>query len=597
MLFVFHYSLFAFNSINNRAKMKPTPNFFLFFFIFLSSQSILAQQVGSPSGAEVYPISKSTISDQAMVVSPHPISSQVGLDILKQGGNAIDAAIAIQFAIAVVYPRAGNIGGGGLMVLRTKDGKFEALDYREKAPAKAGRDMYLDAQGNVVPRLSIEGHLAAGVPGTVAGMIAAHKKHGKLPFKVLIQPAIDLAKEGYKITQGEVDRLNGNQAAFKKYNAEDNALVKADPWKLGDVLVQPNLAATLERIQKKGKAGFYKGQTADYIVAEMGKGNGLISHQDLKNYDARWRQPVEADYKNYHIVSMPPPSSGGIIILQLMKIMERFPLAEWGFQSLNAVHLMAEAERRVYADRAQYMGDPDFFQVPQDSLLNDKYLRQRMSNYNPTQATPSKDILAGDFRSISKESFETEHTSVVDAKGNAVAVTTTLNSNFGNKVMVHGAGFLLNNEMDDFSAKAGVPNQFGLVGSEANSIQPNKRMLSAMSPTIVEKDGQLFLVLGAPGGSTIITAVFQVMMNVIEFGMPLDEAIKAGRFHNQWLPDEIWVEKAALTPELRKELELLGHKLREVNYMAVVKAIMRLPNGKLHGAGDPRNPDDDAKGY
>ncbi len=579
--------------------MKPSFTFFSFFLFSLLFQAILpskgyAQNVGQPG---VYPISKSTISDRAMVVAPHPIASQVGLDILKQGGNAVDAAIAVQFAIAVVYPRAGNIGGGGLMVLRTKDGKFNALDYREKAPGKAGRDMYLDSLGNVVPRLSTEGHMAAGVPGTVAGMIAAHKKYGKLPFKALIQPAIDLAKKGYAITQGEVDRLNGNQANFKKYNAEDNALVKAEPWKLGDLLIQPNLAATLERIQKKGKAGFYKGQTADYIVAEMARGNGLISLDDLKNYEARWREPVAANYKNYHIVSMPPPSSGGIIILQLMKMMERFPLAEWGFQSLNAVHLMAEAERRVYADRAQYMGDPDFFKVPQDSLLNDKYLRQRMANFNPTKATLSKDILAGDFRSINKESFETEHTSVVDAEGNAVAVTTTLNSNFGNKVMVHGAGFLLNNEMDDFSAKAGVPNQFGLVGSEANSIQPNKRMLSAMSPTIVEKDGQLFLVIGAPGGSTIITAVFQVMMNVMEFGMPIDEAIKAGRFHNQWLPDEIWVEKAALTPELRKELEQLGHKLREVNYMAVVKAILRLPNGKLQGAGDPRNPDDDAKGY
>lgn len=571
--------------------MESKRNFYSFFLTFLFAQPLMAQQGG------IYSISKSTISDRAMVVSPHPLSTQVGLDILKKGGNAIDAAIAVQFAMAVVYPRAGNIGGGGLMVLRKKDGSVDALDYREKAPSAANRDMYLDAQGNVVPRLSIEGHLASGVPGTVAGMIAAHKKHGKLSFKALIQPAIDLAQNGYRITQGEVDRLNSNQAVFKKYNDQDNALVKAEPWKLGDLLVQANLAATLKRIQKKGNAGFYKGKTADYIVAEMAKGQGLISLDDLKNYKARWRIPVEAKYKNYRIVSMPPPSSGGIIILQLMKIMERYPLAEWGFQSLNAVHLMAEAERRVYADRAQYMGDPDFAKVPQDSLLNAKYLRQRMANFNPTLATPSKDILAGDFRSIIKESFETEHTSVVDADGNAVAVTTTLNSNFGNKVMVHGAGFLLNNEMDDFSAKAGVPNQFGLVGSEANSIQPNKRMLSAMSPTIVEKDGQLFLVIGAPGGSTIITAVFQTMMNVIEFGKPLDEAIKAGRFHNQWLPDEIWVEKGALTPELRKELEGLGHKFREVNYMAVVKAIMRLPNGQLHGAADPRNPDDDAKGY
>lgn len=579
--------------------MKPSRIFFAFFLFSLLFQAYLPQigYAQNPVDTTLYAISKSTIADKAMVATPHPIASQVGLDILKKGGNAIDAAIAIQFAIAVVYPRAGNIGGGGLMVLRTKDGKFNALDYREKAPSKAHRDMYLDTAGNVVPRLSIDGHLAAGVPGTVAGMVAAHKKYGKLPFKTLIQPAIDLAKNGYAITQGEVDRLNGNQANFKKYNADDNALVKTEPWKLGDKLVQSNLAATLERIQKKRKAGFYEGETADYLVAEMARGNGLISHEDLKNYQARWRQPVEAQYKNYRIVSMPPPSSGGIIILQLMKIMEQYPLAEWGFQSLNAVHLMTEAERRVYADRAQYMGDPDFFRVPQDTLLNDRYLRQRMTNFNPTQATLSKDILAGDFKSISKESFETEHTSVVDAWGNAVAVTTTLNSNFGNKVMVHGAGFLLNNEMDDFSAKAGVPNQFGLVGSEANSIQPQKRMLSAMSPTIVEKDGQLFLVIGAPGGSTIITAVFQVMMNVIEFGLPIDEAIKAGRFHNQWLPDEIWVEKAALTPELRKELEQLGHKLREVNYMAVVKAIMRLPNGKLHGAADPRNPDDDAQGY
>lgn len=579
--------------------MKPSRTFFAFFLFFLLFQAYLPQigYAQNPVDTALYSVSKSTVADKAMVATPHPIASQVGLDILKKGGNAIDAAIAIQFAIAVVYPRAGNIGGGGLMVLRTKDGKFNALDYREKAPSKAHRDMYLDSVGNVVPRLSIDGHMAAGVPGTVAGMVAAHKKYGKLPFKVLIQPAIDLAKNGYAITQGEVDRLNGNQANFKKYNADDNALVKAEPWKLGEKLVQKNLAATLERIQKKRKAGFYEGKTADYLVAEMARGNGLISLEDLKNYQARWRQPVEANYKNYRIVSMPPPSSGGIIILQLMKIMEQYPLAEWGFQSLNAVHLMAEAERRVYADRAQYMGDPDFFRVPQDTLLNDRYLRQRMTNFNPTQATLSKDILAGDFKSISKESFETEHTSVVDAWGNAVAVTTTLNSNFGNKVMVHGAGFLLNNEMDDFSAKAGVPNQFGLVGSEANSIQPQKRMLSAMSPTIVEKDGQLFLVIGAPGGSTIITAVFQVMMNVIEFGLPIDEAIKAGRFHNQWLPDEIWVEKAALTPELRKELEQLGHKLREVNYMAVVKAIMRLPNGKLHGAADPRNPDDDAQGY
>ncbi len=550
-----------------------------------------------------YQSSKSTVADQAMVVTPHPLASKVGLDILKQGGNAVDAAVAIQFAIAVVYPRAGNLGGGGLMVLRTEKGETASLDYREKAPGKASRDMYLNEKGDVVQGLSTEGHLAAGVPGTVAGMIAAHQKYGSLPFVKIIQPAIDLAERGYAISKGEADRLNGARTVFMKYNKDANPYLKiaaageSEPkWALGDILIQKDLAATLKRIKSQGHAGFYEGKTAELIAAEMQRGKGLISLEDLKNYQAKWREPVSANYKAYKIISMPPPSSGGIILLQLFKMMERYPLASYGFQSPQAVHLMAEAERRVYADRAQYMGDSDFYKVPKDSLLNDRYLLMRMKNFNPQQATASKDILAGNF-GLAKESFETEHTSVVDAMGNAVAVTTTLNSNFGNKVVVHGAGFLLNNEMDDFSSKAGVPNQFGLIGNEANAIAPNKRMLSAMTPTIVEKDGKVFMVIGAPGGSTIITAVFQVMINAMEFNLPLDEAVKAGRFHQQWMPDEIWVEKGALTPETRAALEKLGHKLREINYMAVVKAIQRLPNGKWHGAADPRNPDDDALGY
>jgi gamma-glutamyltranspeptidase / glutathione hydrolase len=550
-----------------------------------------------------YQSNKSTVADQGMVVTPHPLASKVGLDVLKQGGNAIDAAVAIQFAIAVVYPRAGNLGGGGLMVLRTAKGETNALDYREKAPGLASRDMYLDAKGNVVQGLSTEGHLAAGVPGTVAGMIAAHQKYGKLPFNKLIQPAIDLAERGYAISKGEADRLNGNRTVLMKYNKDANPYLKVaaatetDPkWAPGDILLQKDLAATLKRIKSQGHAGFYEGETAALITAEMQRGKGLISLEDLKNYQAKWREPVSAKYKDFKIISMPPPSSGGIILLQLFKMMERYPLASYGFQSPQAIHLMAEAERRVYADRAQYMGDSDFYKVPKDSLLNDKYLQMRMKNFNPQQATASKDILAGNF-GLAKESFETEHTSVVDAMGNAVAVTTTLNSNFGNKVVVHGAGFLLNNEMDDFSAKAGVPNQFGLIGNEANAIAPNKRMLSAMTPTIVEKNGQVYMVIGAPGGSTIITAVFQVMINAMEFNLPLDEAVKAGRFHQQWMPDEIWVEKGALAPETRAALEKMGHKFREINYMAVVKAIQRLPNGKWHGAADPRNPDDDALGY
>lgn len=586
-LFIFSYH----NQYNYHTKMKSRRYFFLIFLFFVLFQSTIYAQ---------YPLSqhieKSVVKDKAMVVAPHPLASQVGLDILRKGGNAIDAAVAVQFAMAVVFPRAGNIGGGGLMVIRKNDGKIDALDYREKAPAKAGRDMYLDAKGNVVSGLSTEGHLASGVPGTVAGMIAAHKKYGKLKFKALIQPAIDLAEKGFAISQAEADRLNTYKTVFSKYNSDDNPFLKEDLWKPGDILVQKNLAATLSRVMKKGKAGFYEGQTAELLVAEMARGKGLITLEDLKGYDAKWREPVTIPYKNYRIISMPPPSSGGIALLQLMKMAEPFPLKEYGFHSLKAIHLTTEIERRVFADRAQYLGDPDFYKVPKDSLLNQQYLRNRMKNFNPLAATSSKDILAGDFK-MSKESFETEHTSIVDEQGNAVSVTTTLNSNFGNKVLVHGAGFFLNNEMDDFSSKVGVPNQFGLVGAEANAIQPQKRMLSSMTPTIVEKDGKLFLVIGAPGGSTIITAVYQVMLNVMEFGMPINEAISAGRLHHQWLPDEIWLEKNALTPERKAELEKLGHKIREIDRMAVVKAILRLPNGQLHGGADPRNPDDDAKGY
>jgi gamma-glutamyltranspeptidase/glutathione hydrolase len=569
-----------------------------FLTIFLSSflLCVLFQQ---PLQAQ-YPlpqsIEKSVIKDKAMVVAPHPLATQVGLDVLRKGGNAIDAAVAVQFAIAVVFPRAGNIGGGGLMVIRKSDGKIDALDYREKAPAKAGRDMYLDGKGNIISGLSTEGHLASGVPGTVAGMFAAHKKYGKLKIKALIKPAIDLAEKGFAISQAEADRLNGFKAAFAKYNTDDNPFLKNELWKAGDILVQKNIAATLTRIKKKGQAGFYEGETADLLVKEMARGQGLISLEDLKSYEAKWREPVTIPYKNFRIISMPPPSSGGIALLQMMKMAEAYPLKEYGFHSPKAIHLMAEIERRVFADRAQYLGDPDFFKVPKDSLLNKNYLRNRMKGFNPLAATPSKDILAGDFK-MNKESFETEHTSIVDEQGNAVSVTTTLNSNFGNKVLVHGAGFFLNNEMDDFSSKVGVPNQFGLVGAEANAIQPYKRMLSSMTPTIVEKDGQLFMVVGAPGGSTIITAVYQVMINVMEFDLPINEAIAAGRFHNQWLPDEIWVEKNALNAEMKAALEKMGHKLREIDRMAVVKAIVRLPNGKLHGGADPRNPDDDVKGY
>ncbi len=542
-----------------------------------------------------YNATKSIVSEKAMVVSPHALASDIGVRILKKGGNAVDAAVAVQFAIAVCYPRAGNIGGGGFMLIRTKDGVIDALDYREKAPAKAHRDMYLDSLGNVMEGLSTEGHLAAGVPGTVAGLFAAHEKYGKLPMRDLIEPAIQLAEKGYAVSATEAERLGKFQEPFRKYNTTPNPFIK-DNWQTGSQLVQPELAQTLRRIRDRGKAGFYEGETADAIVAEMQSGNGIITHEDLKDYAPAWRQPIVGNYKNYKVISMPPSSSGGIALLQMLGMIENYPLSEMGFHSPQAVHLMAEAERRAYADRAEHLGDSDFYNVPLDTLINESYLQNRMADFSPVRATLSTFMLPGNFNLV-KESFETTHTSIIDTEGNAVAVTTTLNSNFGCKVWVDGAGFFLNNEMDDFSVKPGVPNQFGLVGAEANAIQPGKRMLSSMTPTIIEKDGKVFMVLGAPGGSTIITAVFQVFVNVAEFGMDLENAVNAGRFHHQWLPDQIQVEKNALDSTTVQALKDMGHNFREVDYMAVIKAIQRLPDGKLHGVGDPRNPDDTARGY
>lgn len=563
----------------------------LLFLIFWSVQVICAQK---PATSLPYAATKTDTSKLAMVVAPHPLASQVGVEVLRKGGNAIDAAVAVQFAMAVVYPRAGNLGGGGFMVIRMNDGQTDALDYREKAPLAAHRDMYLDSLGNPILRLSQDGHLAAGVPGTVAGLLEAHRKYGRLPLRQLIDPAIKLAVQGFPISESEAARLNSTQEAFKNLNTRPNAFLKPR-WQAGDLLVQKDLAATLIRIRQKGAAGFYEGKTAQLIVQEMQRGNGIITLEDLKTYRPAWRTPLIGHYKGYRVISMPPSSSGGVALLQMLQMVEPFNLRQYGFHSAKAVHIMAEAERRAYADRAEFLGDADFYKVPMDSLLNPAYLKRRMADFQPDKASASILVGAGKFQ-LSKESFETEHTSIVDTQGNAVSVTTTLNSNYGCKVVVGGAGFLLNNEMDDFSVKPGVPNQFGLVGNEANAIQPGKRMLSSMTPTIVEKDGQLFMVLGAPGGSTIITAVFQVLLNVVEFGLDLETAVNAGRFHHQWLPDQILVEENALPTEVREELETMGHKLQRVRYMAVIKAIQKLPDGSLLGVGDPRNPDDDAEG-
>lgn len=565
----------------------------LYFFIIL----IILQSCKQSNITPPYAIVQNSVADSAMVVAANPLAAAVGKDILQKGGNAIDAAIAVQFALAVVYPRAGNIGGGGFMVVRTNDGDYASLDYREKAPLLAHRDMYLDSLGNIIEGLSQESHLAVGVPGTVAGMFKAFDRYSQLKdFKLLIEPAIQLAEKGFKITKKEAERLNEYKTAFLEHNDHPIPFIKDTEWKMGDLLVQKELAHTLRLIRDKGAAGFYKGETAQKIVAEMQTGNGFISMADLEQYQAKWREPITANYKDYQIIAMPPPSSGGIALAQLLKIVEQYPLSQWGFHSRKSIHTMAEAERRVYADRAQHLGDSDFYNVPIDSLLQMDYLQSRMASFDPQKASVSDSILAGNFE-LGVESFETTHTSIIDTQGNAVSVTTTLNLNYGAKIMVDGAGFFLNNEMDDFSAKPGVPNYFGLVGAEANAVAPQKRMLSSMTPTIIERNDQLFMVLGAPGGSTIITAVFQVFLNVAEFGKPLQEAVEAGRFHHQWLPDQIMVESGSFTPSLQKELQGMGHQLKERKAMAIIKAIQVLPNGKLVGAGDPRNPDDHVAGF
>lgn len=540
-----------------------------------------------------YTAEKSAVFGQAAVSGPHPLATAVGQAVMQQGGNAIDAAVAVQLAMAVCYPRAGNLGGGGFLVYRAAEGEVAALDYRERAPAAAHRDMYLDEKGEVVQDLSIKGHLAAGVPGTVAGIWEMHQKYGSQPWADLVQPAIELAQKGYLLSAAESDRLNGFQEAFREFNQVGPFI--QDTFLVGQRLVQPDLAQTLLRIQKDGKAGFYAGKTAELIATEMQSGGGLITKEDLANYTASWREPIVKNYRDYRVISMAPSSSGGVALGQILGMLAPYELGKMGFHSPAAIHLMAEVERRAYADRAEYLGDSDFYPVPVAELLSDDYLLSRMADFSPDSSGTSEAILAGDMPA--REAFETTHISIVDPAGNAVSITTTLNGNFGCKVIVDGAGFFLNNEMDDFSAKPGVPNMFGLVGKEANAIAPGKRMLSSMTPTIVEKDSELFLVLGAPGGSTIITAVAQVLVNVVDFGMPIDSAINAARFHHQWLPDQILVEAGGLDAATREKLAAMGHQFKEVGRMAVVKAVHRRADGTLHAAADFRNPDDDVAGF
>lgn len=546
-----------------------------------------------------------TMGKEAMVVTAHPVASIVGKSILEKGGNAIDAAVAVKFALAVVYPRAGNIGGGGFMVYRAADGTATTLDFREKAPLAAHRDLYLDSLGNVVPRLSIDGHLAVGVPGTVDGMVEAHNKYGKLPWNDLIQPAVDLAEKGYKLTEGLADYLNRYQEYFREFNTTATYFQKETDWEIGELFVQEDLAETLKLIRDNGRDGFYKGKTAELILEEMQRGNGIITQEDLDAYQSVWRNPIRKFYgKEYRIISMGPPSSGGVALLQLGDMMRRFPLKDWGFQDARSAHVMIEAERLVYADRATHLGDMDFYPVPLNELLLESYIQIRANQIDLERAKRSSKVKAGKIKGsndgrklLPKESNETTHFSIVDAEGNAVSLTTTLNGNYGSKVFVDKAGFLLNNEMDDFSAKPGVPNMFGLVGNEANSIIAEKRMLSSMTPTIIEKNGELFMVLGSPGGATIITSVFQCMLNVTEFDMTMQEAVNAPRFHHQWLPDTVFIEEGAFDLETLEELKGMGHFFQERGSgierktIGKVDAILIWENGMIEGAADPRGED------
>jgi gamma-glutamyltranspeptidase/glutathione hydrolase len=539
-------------------------------------------------------IGKTLISENGMVVSAQPEASRVGAEILRKGGNAIDAAVATEFALAVCHPTAGNIGGGGLMVIRMADGEVDAIDYRERAPGGSSRDMYLDQNGDVIEGLSTKTRLGSGVPGTVAGMVEAHARYGRLTFKEVIQPSIDLAAKGFKISADQASSFNRMKELFLERNSGNISFVNDSVWHEGDLLIQPELAATLTLIRDNGSEGFYRGITAELLVEEMKRGNGIITLSDLESYAPVWRVPLKSDYRGYGIISMAPPSSGGVALIQLLEMVEKYPISEYGFQSPEAIHLMIEAERRVYADRAEYLGDPDFITVPIEKLTNAKYLDNRMLDFNPHSATSSTDISSGALLPL--ESEETTHYSVVDRNGNAVAATTTLNSGYGNGVVVSGAGFLMNNEMDDFSVKPGYPNSYGLVGGEANSIAPGKRMLSSMTPTIVEKGGELYMVVGSPGGSTIITSVFQTIVNVVDFNMNLKEAVDAPRFHHQWLPDNIAIEEGHFDTITIKYLEDMGHIFVSRGSIGRVDAIRVIENGRLEGGADRRG-DDSAAGY
>ena len=566
----------------------------LYIFLVLASGlsgAVLGQAAGANQDFPSQVTAKILTARHGAVVSASPIASEAGLRILQRGGNAVDAAITTQLVLAVVFPGAGNIGGGGFMVAHLTGGRNLALDYRETAPGKASRDMYIDSTGKARTDWSQSGHLACGVPGTIAGMFAAHR-YGRLPFATLIQPAIDLAENGFVVSQSEADNLNRTRAAFLRYNTGPVAFVKDAPWKAGDTLVQKDLAATLIRIRDQGLKGFYEGKTAEYIVEEMRRGGGLITLEDLKSYSARERAILSFPYESYTVLTMPMPSSGGLLLGMMLKMVEGRPALRQGYASPAATQLMIEAERRAFADRATFMGDADFVKVPVSTLLSKAYLNNRMHDYTPGKAGSSQVTKAG---SIPPESTETTHFDVIDEQGDCVAVTTTLNGWYGCKTVAGRAGFLLNNEMDDFSIKPGVPNMFGAVGGTANAIAPGKRMLSSMTPTIVLKNDKPFLIAGTPGGTTIPTSVFQTLVDVIDFHLDAKDAVDFPKFHHQWLPDDVDLEKG-FSDSTAAALTQMGYTIKQLSGIGRTEVIRILPDGSFEAVADDRG-DDTAAGY